>query len=132
VIAGIPLELRISALAVLTLFLLWVVRLIRAQRLSVRDSLVWLLTTGGAMALALFPGLLARAAHLLGVQVASNAFFAGGLLYLAVNVLMAVLGISDNAARTRRLAQECAQLRAEVDALRAELRGEGRGKAPER
>ena len=53
----------------------------------------------------------------------SNAFFAAAILYLAVNVLAGTLAASDNSARTRRLAQECALLRAELDQLRLEVAG---------
>jgi hypothetical protein len=125
----IPIELRLSALAILVSFLVWVVRLIRRQRLSVRDSLAWLLTTLLAILVTVFPGILFAASRLIGIHVPSNAFFAGGILYLAVNVLVATLAISDGAARTRRLTQECALLRAEVEQLRHEVLGrEGSGR----
>jgi hypothetical protein len=121
----IPGELRLSALGVLALFLAWVVRLIRRQRLSVSDSLPWLLTTLAALLVTIFPGILVAGSRLVGVHVPANAFFAGGLLYLAVNVLTTTLAISDNAARTRRLTQECALLRGELEQLRAEIAGRG-------
>ena len=120
----IPLELQVVSILVLAAFLLWVVRLVRTQRLSLRDSLVWVVTTVVATAVALFPGILVRAAHLLGFQVASNALFGAAVLYLAVNVLVNTVASSQNAARIRRLAQECASLRAELEAERA-ARGAG-------
>ena len=120
----IPVEQRILAFAVLAAFLAWVLRLIRARRLSVRDSLLWLLTTLAALAVTAFPSLLFGAAHLVGVAVPTNAIFGVGLLYLAVNVLSVTLAVSRDADRVRRLAQECALLRAEVEALRRE-RAEG-------
>ncbi len=123
----IPLELRLTALVVLLSFLTWVVRLIRRQRLSVRDSLAWLLTTLLAILVTVVPEILFAASRLVGIHVASNAFFAAGILYLAVNVLVVTLAISDGAARTRRLTQECALLRAEVEQLRHELRGRSGG-----
>jgi len=120
----IPVELQVVSILVLAAFLLWVVRLVRTQRLSLRDSLVWVVTTVVATAVALFPGILVRAAHLLGFQVASNALFGAAVLYLAVNVLVNTVAGSQNAARIRRLAQECASLRAELEAERA-ARGAG-------
>jgi hypothetical protein len=119
----IPAELQIISIAVLAVFLLWVLRLVRTQRLSLRDSLVWVVTTLLATVVALFPGILVRAAHLLGFQIASNALFGAAVLYLAVNVLVNTVAGSQNAARIRRLAQECASLRAELDAERAARRG---------
>ncbi len=116
-----PIELQLLSLAVLGVFLAWVLRLIRRQRLSLRDSLLWLLTTLAAMVLTAFPGLLALLAESVGVQVPSNAIFGIGLLYLAVNVLSVTLMASVGAARVRRLAQECALLRAEIAEVRETL-----------
>jgi hypothetical protein len=122
--ALLPPGVQLLSLAVLALVLAWVVRLIRAQRLSVRDSLTWLLTTLAALVVTAFPSLLSAGARLVGVQVPSNAIFGAGLVYLAVNLLSVTIANSGNAERTRRLAQECALLRAELDRLRS------RGGAP--
>jgi hypothetical protein len=121
----IPLELQIVSIVVLVVFLLWVLRLVRTQRLSLRDSLVWVVTTLVASLVAVFPGILVRAAHALGFQVASNALFGAAVLYLAVNVLVNTVSGSQSAARIRRLAQECAALRAELEATRAPRRETG-------
>jgi hypothetical protein len=126
---AIPAELQIVSIVVLAIFLLWVLRLVRTQRLSLRDSLVWVVTTLLATVVALFPGILVRAAHLVGFQVASNALFGAAVLYLAVNVLVNTVAGSQNAARIRRLAQECASLRAELDAERAARQEPGGGPA---
>ena len=116
-----PPELQIASLVVLGLFLGWVIRLIRSHRLGVRESLVWLLSTIAAVAATAFPTLLVRGAELVGIQVPSNAIFGAGLLYLALNVLAVTLSVSANTDRVRRLAQECALLRAEVEELRHRL-----------
>jgi hypothetical protein len=113
-----PLELQLPALAVLALFFAWVLRLIRHQRLSLRDSLLWLLSTGAAIVVTAFPSLLVKSAHLFGFQVPANALFAAGFLYLALNVLAVTLTASSNSDRLRRVTQECALLRAEIDALK--------------
>lgn len=127
--ALLPPGVQLVSLLVQLVVLAWVVRLIRAQRLSVRDSLTWLLTTVAALVVTAFPSLLGAAAHLVGVQVPANALFAAGLVYLAVNLLSVTIANSGNAERTRRLAQECALLRAELDRLRAG-RGDGGPPAP--
>ncbi len=123
----IPLELQVVSIVVLAIFLLWVLRLVRTQRLSLRDSLVWVVTTLLATVVALFPGILVRAASALGFQVASNALFGAAILYLAVNVLVNTVASSQNAARTRRLTQECAALRAELEEARRTGAAGGRG-----
>ena len=94
-------------------------RLIRTPRLSVRESLVWLLSTLAAIAVTAFPSVLVWAAHLVGIRVPSNAIFGAGVLYLALNVLAVTLSASANTAHVRRLTQEFALLRAEIAALRA-------------
>ena len=121
----VPLELQLVSIVVLGIFLVWVLRLVRTQRLSLRDSLVWVLTTLLATGVALFPGVLVRVANLLGFQLASNALFGAAVLYLAVNVLVNTVAGSQNAARIRRLTQECAALRAELEALRRGARATG-------
>ena len=120
--ALVPFELQAISLAVLAVFLVWVLRLVRTQRLSLRDSLVWGVTTLFAALVALFPGILVRAARLVGFQVPSNALFGAAILYLAVNVLVNTVAGSQNAARIRRLSQECAALRAELELARASRR----------
>ena len=47
------------------------------------------------------------------------ALFALAFLYVLLNLLSVTIAISGNAARLRRVAQECALLRAEVESLRA-------------
>lgn len=115
----IPLELQLLSLTVLFALLVWVVRLIRQQRLSVQDSLAWLVTTAAVVVVTTFPPLLATFARIIGVQVPANALFAAALVYLAVNVLSVTIKSSESSARVRRLAQECALLRAEIERLSA-------------
>lgn len=114
-----PVEVQLISLAVLLAFSGWVLWLIRTQRLHLREALIWLLTTLTAIAFTAFPRLLSWAAHAVGIQVPSNALFGAGLLYLSVNVLAVTISVSTSTARIRRLAQECALLRAELEALRA-------------
>ncbi len=123
--AILPLEIQALSLAVLLAFSGWVGWLIRRQRLHLRESLAWLLTTFAAIAVTAYPRLLVALAHTVGVQVPANALFGAGLLYLAVNVLAVTISASTSTTHVRRLAQECALLRAELEALRAEVRAPG-------
>ena len=119
--ALIPLELQLVACGILLAFFLWVVHLVRFHQLSLRESLLWLLSTGVVFLLALFPKLLQSVARALAIEVPSNALFALAILYLTVNVLSLTIALSKGASRARRLAQECALLRGELDRLRAEF-----------
>jgi len=116
-----PLELQILACVTLLAFSGWVLYLVRLQSLSLRDSLLWLLSTGVVVVFAIFPRLLQDLARAIGVQVPSNALFALAILYLTLNVLSLTIVLSKESTRTRRLAQECALLRAELDAMRARV-----------
>jgi hypothetical protein len=118
-----PLEIQVVSIAVLLAFCAWVVWLIRSQRLQLRESLIWLLTTLGAIAITAWPELLASLARALGVKVPANALFGAGLLYLALNVLSVTIAVSGNTLKVRRLAQECALLRSELAELRERASG---------
>jgi hypothetical protein len=117
-----PLELQIAACATLLVFFGWVLYLVRFQRLSLRDSMLWLLSTALVLLFALFPDLLQSVARAIAVQVPSNALFALAILYLTLNVLSLTIALSNASSRTRRLAQECALLRAEINELRSQVR----------
>ncbi len=118
-----PPEIQVIGIAVLLVFLGWVLGMVRARRLSLRDSLVWLLSTVAALAVTAFPRLLVWLSGLIGVQVPSNALFGIAIVYLSVNVLSTTVASSSNAALARRLAQECALLRAELDRLKRDRAG---------
>lgn len=117
-----PIGIRLLGAAVLLLFLGWVVAMVRARRLSLRDSLVWLLSTVGALAVTAYPQLLLIFARAVGVEIPANALFGIAIIYLSVNMVSVTVAGSMNAARVRRLTQECALLRAEIDRLRGESR----------
>jgi hypothetical protein len=116
-----PLELQLLACGTLLAFFAWVVRLVRRERLSLRDSLLWILSTAAVFAMTLFPRLLQAMARALAIEVPSNALFALAILYLTLNVLSLTIALSNGATRARRLTQECALLRGELDALRARI-----------
>ncbi len=118
-----PIQVQLVSLAVLLAFSGWVLWLIRTQRLHLRESLMWLATTTAVIVVTAFPQVLAWAARAVGIQVPSNALFGAGILYLAVNVLAITISVSTNTIRVRRLAQECALLRAELERLRAAAAG---------
>jgi hypothetical protein len=86
--------LRVFAAVVLLLFLGWVVRLIRAHRLGLRDSLLWFLSTVAALAVTAFPATLTWTARLLRVEVPSNALFALAFVYVLLNLLSITIGAS--------------------------------------
>lgn len=125
--ALLPRELQLLAAIVLLAFLGRVLYLIRYQRLSLRDSLLWLLSTVAGLVMTIHPGALQWTADRLAITVPSNALFALAIIYLALNLLSLTIASSQGAARARRLTQECALLRAEIEALRARTTGTEEG-----
>ncbi|HVZ73674.1 MAG TPA: DUF2304 domain-containing protein [Polyangia bacterium] len=113
-----PVELQLISGAVLLIFLARVVWLVRRDALGLRESFLWLSSTLVAFVFVVFPTILRRLATTAGVRVPSNALFALALVYVLVNLLSVTIAVSRGAARTRRLSQECALLRGELDELR--------------
>lgn len=98
--------------------LLFVIELLRRGILRERFAVLWLLVGVGLLVLAVFPSVLEWAAGVVGVEVPSNLLFvAGGLLLLIVSVQLSwEVSVAD--ARIRRLAEELALLRSDVERMR--------------
>lgn len=98
--------------------LVFVVELLRRGILRERFAVLWLVVGVALLVLAVFPAVLEWAADLIGVAVPSNLLFvAGGFLLLIVSVQLSwEASVAD--ARLRRLAEEVALLRLEVQRLR--------------
>jgi hypothetical protein len=114
-------QLRVFAGSVLGALLAWVLVLLRTHRLTLRDSLIWFVSSLLALVLVLFDGALVLLARTLGAELPSNALFAVGFVYVLLNLLVCTIAVSGTAAQVRRLTQECALLRGEIDGLRGQL-----------
>jgi hypothetical protein len=117
-------HMRVFAVVVLLAFLGWVTLLVRHHRLSLRDSLIWLLSTFAALLVTIFPHLLVWTARALQIEVPANALFTLTFLYVLLNLLSITIAVSTSSARVRRLTQECALLRAELQLLKEQTRRE--------
>lgn len=115
VIAGI-----VFALAVLTL----IVALLLRRQLREKYALLWLVIGLALLILAVFPALLIWMADLLGVAVPSNLIFALAIVLLVGVSLHLSWELSSAEDEVRRLAEEVAILRADVEELQ-------RGQAPQ-
>ena len=81
------------AIAAVALFFLLVFFLLKKNRLSLRYSLLWMLSGVIMLVLALFPGLLDRFARLIGIYSSVNAlfaviFFCGLMLMISFTVIV--------------------------------------------
>ena len=98
--------------------LAFVVELLRRGVLREKFAALWLLVSVSILILAIFPATLNWLADLLGVEVQSNLLFLmGGVLLLLVSVQLSH-EVSRVEARTRRLAEEIALLRYELNRSR--------------
>lgn len=103
--------------AALTLAVLF--EMLRRQRLREKYAVIWVVVVGATVVLAIFPGLLVRAADLLGVQVPANLLFFGAIMLLLVISIQLSYEIGRLEERTRTLAEEVALLRLQHESHRA-------------
>ncbi|MBS1845998.1 MAG: DUF2304 domain-containing protein [Actinobacteria bacterium] len=126
---------RIIAAALAILFMVWILDLIRRDRLQERYSVVWFVAGLAMLAGAAFPGLLKLVADVMGVRDTNVALFSIVLLLLLGLALNFSVIMSRQAAQITRLAQERAIERAREQAAREELEkrvgGEGEGSVRE-
>ena len=106
---------RILAAVIALAFMLMILELIRRDRLQERFSVVWFIAGLGMLAGAIFPGLLAGVADLMGVRDTNVALF-DHLLLLGLALNFSVI-MSRQAAQITRLAQERALEKARQPAL---------------
>jgi len=112
---------RIIAAALAILFMVWILDLIRRDRLQERYSVVWFVAGLAMLAGAAFPGLLKFVADLMGVRDTNVALFSIVLLLLLGLALNFSVIMSRQAAQITRLAQERAIERAREQAAREAL-----------
>ena len=107
---------RIIAAALAIVFMLWILDLIRRDRLQERYSVIWFVAGLAMLAGAAFPGLLKLVADLMGVRDTNVALFSIVLLLLLGLALNFSVIMSRQAAQITRLAQERALERARQQA----------------
>jgi hypothetical protein len=122
---------RIIAAALAVLFMVWILDLIRRDRLQERYSVIWFAAGLAMLAGAAFPGLLKFVADLMGVRDTNVALFSIVLLLLLGLALNFSVIMSRQAAQITRLAQERAIERAREQADREELEKRLNGTAGE-
>lgn len=94
-----------------------IVSLLLRRRLREKYAILWLVIGLAILILAIFPGLLIGMSDLLGVEVPSNLIFALALVLLVGVALHLSWELSLAEDEVRRVAEEIAILRADVEAL---------------
>lgn len=108
---------RIVAAVIALAFMVFILELIRRDRLQERYAVVWLLAGAGMLAGAAFPGLLELVANVLGVRDTNVALFSIVLLLLLGLALNFSVLMSRQADQITRLAQELALEKARAQRL---------------
>lgn len=92
-----------------------VFELLRRRKLREKYAALWIVVAGVVVVLSVFPGLLVRAAAVLGVAVPSNLLFLMSLLVLFAVSLQLSREVGTLEEQTRRLAEEVGALRLTVE-----------------
>jgi hypothetical protein len=119
----IPFRVSLIAAIAAALFLLVIFELIRGRRLQERYALLWLVTGGVILVLAVWRDALRLVAEQLGIAYPPSALFVIGFLFILVVLLHYSTVISELAERNVRLAQDIALLE---ERLRNQEGGKGR------
>jgi hypothetical protein len=125
-------KLQLIAIALTGGLLLLILELIRRRRLMERYSLLWLFSAAVLFVLAVWKGLLASVASLVGISTASNALFVIAFGFVLVLLLHFSLVVSRLADQNKVLAQRLGLLQQQVEELRSDAsdaggRGSGAG-----
>ena len=99
------------------LVLAMIVWMLLTQRLREKYAVLWLIIGVAMLILTVFPGLLVWLSDAIGVQVPANLLFIGAIALLVGVTLHQSWEISTAEEETRRVAEEVAILRAEVETL---------------
>jgi len=89
--------------------------LLRSHRLKEKYAVLWALVGIACLILVAFPNLLSLITSLVGIQVGSNLLFTLAILLLLGICLQLSLEVSSQEDKVRKLAEEAAILRAEVE-----------------
>lgn len=109
--------LQLLAITLSIILLVLVIELIRQRRLREKYALLWFATAIVILILSLKLDLLSFIAKALGIQIASNALFLFGIVFLVLIVLGLTITASGLARKNERLAQEFAIFARRIEEL---------------
>lgn len=108
-------------IALALLILVIVIWMLVARRIREKYAALWLIIGAAVFIVGLFPQLLIWLTGVLGVQLPSNLLFAFAIVLLLGVALHLSWELSHAEEEIRRLAEESAIARADIDALRADI-----------
>lgn len=117
--SGVDTRVQIVALIVTAIMLGVVLELVRRRRLAERYALLWMIFAIVLLVFAVWRGLLADVANLVGIEVPANALFLAALGVIFILLLHFSVATSRLAEESKILAQEVARLDHELRARTA-------------
>lgn len=125
---NIPIRLRTALLAAIILFFVIVLYFLKRRRLTLKYSLLWLLTGTVMLVLVAFPELMMFLSRLIGTQSIMNTLYLLILAFVIILLMMLTSIVSGQTERIRRLAQSNALLEKKIRELEEKI-GEKAGKS---
>ena len=119
---NIPIRLRTALLAAIILFFVIVLYFLKRRRLTLKYSLLWLLTGTVMLVLVAFPELMMFLSRLIGTQSIMNTLYLLILAFVIILLMMLTSIVSGQTERIRRLAQSNALLEKRIRELEHEFR----------
>ena len=111
-------RLQISVAVLVLVMLLTIVNMVRKEKIDLRYALSWIVLCALVLVLDAFPGILEWVARLLGIEIPSNMIFIFAIFLLVVTVYSLTASVSRLADKNKRLTQELALLREEVESIK--------------
>lgn len=98
--------------------LLFILNMVRKKKIDLKHALSWVFFAVIVLILDIFPQILFGIAELMGVTVPSNMIFLVGFILLIVIIYSLSVVVSKLAAQAKRLTQEIALLREEIERMK--------------
>ena len=111
----IPHSVQIGFITLSLLYLGGVLLLVRKGSLKVNYALLWIFSAIVSLILSLFPDLLKAASDLAKIKTPSNLLFAESILFIVLIILSLSVHVSKQSEQNRRLVQELALQRQEIE-----------------
>ena len=112
--------LRLVAAAACLLLFIYVIHLVKHERLQLKYSLLWLAFGVTVLVLALIPGPLFALGRMLGFETTSNFIFFTGFIFMLLIALSLSAIVSKQAVAIKNLTQRIAIIECEIDCSRGD------------
>ncbi len=107
--------LRLVAAAACLILFIYVIHLVKHERLQLKYSLLWLAFGATVLVLALIPGPLFALGRMLGFETTSNFIFFTGFIFMLLIALSLSAIVSKQAVAIKNLTQRIAIIECEID-----------------